>query len=135
MRLALLAPAILALAACGADTINDAQVTGSVDFDPTPSSFAGLTLEVQLQDVSIADAASIDLATQEITDISSVPVAFSLPYSSGAIDERNDYTISARAYTMVDGERRLEYTTTQSFPVITNGWPNEAQVIVEQVGE
>lgn len=133
MKALFLASALLALAACGAETTIYADVSGSVDFDPVPASFVGMTFEVKLQDVSVADAAAIELASQQIMDIRSMPVEFSLPYLTSAVSERNTYTVSARAYTMVEGERQLQYITTRQFPVLTEGWSNEAQVVVEQV--
>ncbi len=121
----------LATVSCGGG--NTDGVTGTVDFAYIPASFAGLELEVTLADTSLADAPATLIATQRITRISALPVRFSVRYSSDKIKATHRYSVSARVFRMVNGEENLVYLSVANIPVITQGWPNEANIVVEGV--
>jgi uncharacterized lipoprotein YbaY len=87
-------------------------------------------IEVQLQDVSRADAPAIVLSSTTIqADGRQVPFAFELPYDAGDIDQRNSYTV--RAIIRVDDQ--LRFTSTTAYPVITRSNPTTVEVVVEPV--
>jgi uncharacterized lipoprotein YbaY len=87
-------------------------------------------IEVQLVDVSRADAPAIVIDTQTIEAAGrQVPFAFELTYDPAQIDERFTYAVQARI--TVDGE--LRFISTRSYQVITRGNPNTVEVIVDPV--
>lgn len=68
---------------------------------------------VQLRDISYADASSIEIASREYTDVSTLPLEYELEWDEPLID-RNDYSVGARFY---DGEGNLIYINDTSFTV------------------
>jgi len=87
-------------------------------------------IQVQLVDVSRADAPATVLATQTImANGQQVPFAFELTYDPAQIDPRNTYAVQARI--SVDGQ--LLFISTSSYPVITRGNPTKVEIVVEPV--
>ncbi len=87
-------------------------------------------IQVQLVDVSRADAAAIVIDTQTIeAGGQQVPFAFQLSYDPAQIDERFTYAVQARI--TVDGE--LRFISTSSYQVITRGNPTTVEIIVDPV--
>ncbi|MEM1428856.1 MAG: YbaY family lipoprotein [Pseudomonadota bacterium] len=76
-------------------------------------------LEVQLLDISLADAPAKVLASQTVAPLAAPPYAFRLPYAADAIDDRHTYSVSAR---ITQGERLVMISDTVT-PVLTNGAP------------
>jgi len=88
-------------------------------------------VNVQLQDVSRADAAATVLAEQVIDGASGPPYAFSLSYDPATIVDTGRYAVRAQ---IKDGDQVL-FTSTQSYPVITQGKPtSEIEIRVMRVG-
>lgn len=125
-----LAAALLALPAAAYGQAG-AAVTGTVTYRERMMLPPSATVNVQLQDVSRADAAAVVLAEQTITPGGSgPPYAFSLSYDPAQIDERGRYAVRA---TISDGGQLL-FTSTQSYPVITQGSPtSDIAIIVQRV--
>ncbi|NTU78537.1 MAG: LPXTG cell wall anchor domain-containing protein [Chloroflexales bacterium] len=123
--------ALLALPAI-AGAQSEAAVTGTVIYLerilPPPTA----KVNVQLQEVSRADAPATVLAEQSIdTAGKGPPYAFSLSYDPAQIVDRGRYIVRAE---IRDGEQLL-FTTTTSYPVITQGNPtSDVEVRVERVG-
>jgi uncharacterized lipoprotein YbaY len=90
---------------------------------------AGATIEVQLLDVSRADAPATVLGrTRIVTTGEQVPIAFTIPYDATSIDARRRYTVQA---TITVGER-VAFRTTTAHPVLSNGAPSTGvEVVVE----
>ena len=110
--------------------MNEASVTGTVSYLQRMALPPNAILEVQLLDVSLADAPSKIIAEQSITlGQRQVPVPFSLKYDSSKIDEKHSYSISAKI--TVDGA--LRFISDTSYPVVTRGNPSQVDVIVKQV--
>jgi uncharacterized lipoprotein YbaY/uncharacterized lipoprotein NlpE involved in copper resistance/heat shock protein HslJ len=85
---------------------------------------------VRVEDVSRADALAPVLAeTSEPFGARQVPIPFSLNVPSAAIDPRFSYAL--RATITVDG--KLRFTTTRSYPVLTNGAPNHVDLVLDAV--
>ncbi len=107
-----------------------ASVTGTVTYLPRIALSPKAVIEVKLLDVSRADAPSITIAKQTIeSNGRQVPFSFQLPYDPSRINPRRRYAVQARI--LENG--RLRFTTTRSYPVITNGSPNTVEVIVNPV--
>lgn len=105
-----------------------ATVTGTVAYRQRIALPPTAIIEVQLQDVSLQDAAAVTLASETIeSDGRQVPIPFSLSYDANEINPRHTYAVRASIY--VDDQ--LRFTSTTSYPVITNGNPNQVDIIVE----
>jgi uncharacterized lipoprotein YbaY len=90
---------------------------------------AGAIVNVQLQDVSRADAPAIVLGEQVIQNPKQFPIPFEIAYDPAQIDERYIYSMRVR----VEVEGKLIFINTTAHHVITRGNPTELEVIVEKV--
>jgi uncharacterized lipoprotein YbaY len=107
-----------------------ATVTGTVTYRPRIALPPNAVLEVQLVDVSLADAPAIVLSSQSIvTGGRQVPIPFELIYNPDKIDPPMTYAVQARI--TVDGE--LQFINTRRFSVISQGNPNRIEVVVDPV--
>ncbi len=96
-----------------------AAVTGTVIYLERIALPPTAQVNVQLQDVSRADAAATVLAEQVIDGASGPPYAFSLSYDPAMIVDTGRYAVRVQ---IKDGDQLL-FTSTQSYPVITQGNP------------
>ncbi len=130
---------VLALAACvpgnvvatkpaGPDVAAPA-VTGSVTSLQNSALPPTAVLEVQLQDVSLADAPAEVISTRTIeTKGRQLPIRYVLAYDPEKINQAHRYSMRA---TIKDGDKLL-FTSTQAYPVITNGAPaRNIEIVVE----
>jgi len=87
-------------------------------------------IDVRLEDVTLADAPS-KLVSENIFALGDkqVPVPFQLPYNPAEIQPSHRYAL--RASIAVNGD--LLFTTTQMYPVLTNGAPTQVSVTLEAV--
>jgi|GEM_PF-2897993 len=87
-------------------------------------------ITVELQDISLADAPAVVLASETRTaDGAQVPFTFELSYDPAEIIENHRYAV--RAEVRVDGE--LLFTTDQIYPVITMDNPNSVSIVMIRV--
>jgi len=94
--------------------------TGTVTYLQRIALPAGSVVQVELQDVSLADAPATIIAAQTITTTGeNVPLPFSLTYDPSQIDKRLTYAV--RAQITVEGA--LRWTTTEHTPVLTHANP------------
>ena len=109
-----------------------AKVTGEVLYRERIALPPSARVIVQLQDVSMADAAAVVLAEQTIDPQGKgPPYAFELPYDAAKIDSRFSYAVRAQ---IKDGDTLL-FTTTQRYAVITQGNPTSGiQIVVQMIG-
>lgn len=126
------------LAACAAPAASPGQPTPSfsgtlkgtvlyrerIALDPTA------VIEVQLLDVSKADAPAEVIAAQTINaEGRQVPIPFELAYDPAQIDERNRYNVSARI--LVNNE--LRWISQEAHPVLTQGGAvDEVEILVKR---
>ncbi|MFH7241442.1 MAG: YbaY family lipoprotein [Spirulina sp.] len=114
----------------GMEQTDLATVTGTVTHRVRMALAPNTVVEVQLLDVSRADAPAIVLASQSIvTGGRQVPIPFELVYNPDQIDPRMTYAVQARI--SVDGN--LQFINTRRFPVISQGNPNQVEVMVDPV--
>ena len=94
-------------------------------------------MRIMVEDVSLADAASVGVAEQIIDGVSydptdGTPLAFSL---HGEVrDDRANYAV--RVHIDVDRDGRVsrgDYITMESYPVLTWGHPDRVTVRVREV--
>ncbi len=108
-----------------------AYVTGSVTYRERIALPDDAVVEVQLQDVSLADAPATVLASQRITTPGQVPIAFSLAYDPAAINEVNRYALQAR----IEQGNRLLFINDTYTPVLTDGAGTRADLLLVKVQE
>lgn len=102
-----------------AATVANASLSGSVTYRQRIALPPEAVVEVQLQDVSRADAPAAVVAQQTIpTEGRQVPIPFSLSYDPSAIQAGRRYVVRAQ---MRDGAGALLWTTTTARPVLENG--------------
>jgi uncharacterized lipoprotein YbaY/predicted secreted protein len=132
LLLALLAGLLSFLVAGPALAQGTASVTGEVLYRERIALPPSARVIVQLQDVSFADAAATVLAEQTIDPAGKgPPYSFELAYDAAKIDTRFSYAVHAQ---IKDGDTLL-FTTTERYPVITQGSPSSGiQIIVNRVG-
>jgi putative lipoprotein len=93
-------------------------ITGTVAYLQRMALPDDAVVEVQLLDVSRADAPAFVLASQQfVTNERQVPLNFALAYDPNGLREHGSYSVSARI--TVGG--RLSWITDTNNPVITNG--------------
>jgi uncharacterized lipoprotein YbaY/heat shock protein HslJ len=107
-----------------------AAVRGTVTYRERIALPPQAVIEVQLVDVSLADAPATVISSVSINaEGRQVPFAFELPYDPAQIDPRFSYAVQARI--TVDGQLRFISTTRNA--VITQGNPTELDVVVSPV--
>jgi len=103
-----------------------ASVTGSVNYRERIALTPEAVVEVQLLDVSLADASAKLIARQTIKPKRQVPIPFELVYDPADIDERFTYTVRAT----IRERGRLLFTTDRSYRVLTRGSPNNVDLML-----
>jgi putative lipoprotein len=119
----------LSLVAC-AHGAADARVTGSVTYLQRIALSPAAVVQVELVDLSGADAPAVVLAEQTIRPEHQVPIPFELVYDRSRIDPAHQYGVRAR---IADGDR-LSFVTDKALAVITHGAPTMVEVVVRPVG-
>ena len=118
---------VLAVAGCASRE----SVTGTVTYrERIALPENGVVVNVQLQDVSRADAPAVVIGEQVIEDPGhQVPIPFEIEYDPDDIDERFSYAVLATI--RVDGN--LMFTTATRYGVITRDNPTEVELVLEKV--
>jgi len=103
-------------------------VTGTITYLARMALPPQTMIQVQLQDVSLADAPAKVIAEKKIQlGQKQVPVPFTLKYDPAKIDAGHRYSVSARVTIGAD----LKFVTDQAYPVITQGNPSKADLILK----
>ena len=109
--------------------LNTEQVTATVTYLQRVALPPNAVIQVQLADVSRADAPASVIAEQSINlGQRQVPVPFTLNVDPAKIDPKHAYAVSAKI--TVGGE--LRFISNRSYPVLTNGKPSHVEVVVTQ---
>jgi uncharacterized lipoprotein YbaY len=115
--------------------VNDRErtVRVSIQFDAgLPSSAAGTQLYVRLLDVTTADVPARVVSENVSHLVAGSPMSFELP--APGIDERGRYVVSCHADLDGDGVvSQGDYITMQSYPVLTLGYPDRAEILLKRV--
>ena len=105
------------------------QVTGNVIYRERMALPDIAVLEVQLQDVSLADAPATVISSATISPTGQVPIPFSLDYRPETIDPANRYALSAR----IEVEGRLMFINDTHTPVLTHGGGERSDIMLIRV--
>lgn len=107
--------------------LNTEQVTGTVTYLQRIALPTNAVIQVQLADVSLADAPANVIAEQSINvGQRQVPVPFTLNVDGVKIDPKHAYAV--RAKITVGGE--LRFVSDRSYPVLTKGNPAHVEIVV-----
>lgn len=105
-------------------------VSGTVGYLQRMALPTNAVIQVQLLDVSLADAPAKVVAEESINlGQRQVPVPFSLSFDPAKIDAKHRYSVSAKI--TVDG--KLWFISDRSYPVLTDENPTHADLILKQV--
>lgn len=112
-------------------------VRGKIVFDPVPEDLSGATVYVRLEDTSLADAPSRVVAEQVLTHVPArVTTNDTVPFTlyGQQPDPRANYSVSVHVDMHSSGKiRQGDYINTESYPVLTFGYPACISVRVRQV--
>jgi putative lipoprotein len=115
--------ALLAMATAACSGGSDGTVSGSIILPDGASVPTGATINVQVQDTSMADAAATAMGEQVIDgDGQTGSIDYSVDYNPDEIEDNHTYTMRAR---IEDGQGNLLFINDTSIPVITNDNPTE----------
>ncbi len=103
-------------------------IEGSASYRERIAVLPGSVLQVELLDVSRADAPAELLSSRRYA-LKGVPAAFELHYDDALIDERMRYVLRAE----IRHEGRLLFTTDTSYPVLTHGAGSAADLMLVKV--
>jgi len=106
-------------------------VTGTITFNENVRIQPQSVLDVSLQDVSLADAPSVELAGISIEDPGQPPYTFEIAYDDEAIDARHTYVVMAS----IRHDGALLFTTDTAYPVITRGAGKEVALVMRMVSD
>ncbi len=136
----LLFSALLALVAAACATAprpqpsaaSPATLSGTVTYLPRIALPPDAVVEVQLKDVSLADAPAKVLAEQTITTAGrQVPIPFTLRYDAADIQQQHTYAVRAA---IRDADGTLRWTSDTMHPVLTRDAPSDGvEIRVVQV--
>ena len=132
MRMLTACLALLAtLAATGISMAATDVIRGSATYRERIALPPGTTLEVELIDVSKADAPAVVVSSESVPVVRQVPIPFTVSYDPAAIDQSNRYALTARLVN--DGTTLFRSTATT--PVLTQGAAKTAEILLVQMQE
>jgi putative lipoprotein len=106
------------------------SVTGTVSYLQRMALPTNAVIQVQLLDVSLADAPAKVIAEESINlGQRQVPVPFELTFDPAKIDAKHSYSVSAK----ITVDNKPWFITDQSSPVLTNDKPSHVDLILKQV--
>ena len=107
----------------GCSTSTEATVSGSIVTQESATLPDGADIQVQIQDVSQADAAAKVIGEKSFDGSGqSFPIPYEVTYDPSSIDDRFSYSMSVR---IEDEDGNLIYISDTNTPVITRGNPTE----------
>lgn len=122
---------VAALAAGGIASAATDVIRGSATYRERMALPPGTTLEVELLDVSKADAPAVVLASESVPVVRQVPIPFAVSYDPATIDQKNRYALTARLVK----EGATLFRSTATTPVLTQGAGETAEILLVQTPE
>jgi putative lipoprotein len=108
----------------------DETLSGTVTYLNRSMLPPGAVLNVELVDVSLADAPSVRMSSRRYA-IDHVPFSFELAYDPSLIDERYSYAIQAQ----ISQDGKVLYRTTKHYPALTRNAPEQVEIVVDLMPE
>lgn len=104
-----------------------ASISGTISYRERILLLPGSRVEVDLEDVSRADAPATQIASMELTDPGQVPISFELAYDPSQIDNRLSYALRAR---ILGPDGGLLFVNDGHTPVITRDAGNRVDMLL-----
>lgn len=120
---------VIFLTACANFSNEIGQIKGSVSYRESIALPVGSILDIELVDISIADAPSKVIAHKRIPMTTQVPIPFVLEYPQNEIKEGMTYSVSAR----ITDSGKLLFVTDRVTLVLTRGRGNQANLLLVKV--
>ncbi len=109
-------------------------VSGTIDLADGSSLENMIRALVSIDDISTADMENIKVREVVISPIEELPIKFSIAYNVSEINLSHSYSIRAEIIELNEnGVEERVYLTTQTYPVITGGFGDSVNVLVERV--
>jgi len=105
------------------------RISGSISYRERMALTDQAVVEITLQDVSLADAPSIIIAKQRISNPGQVPIKFELEYPAEDIDVRRTYSLGVR----ISDRDQLMFINDTRVPVLTRGAGKEVNIALVRV--
>jgi putative lipoprotein len=105
---------------------SEASLTGTATFRERIALPSVAVFEATLEDVTRADAPAEVLGRSRITSPGNPPFKFAIPYDAARIDPAHRYTVRAK----VTVDERLMFTTDTRYPVLSEGAPRHADMLM-----
>jgi putative lipoprotein len=119
------------------ETAKTRTIRGGIILPNTGLSAGTSDLIVQVEDVSRADAPSVVIGEQRQSGVSlsgGTVLPFTIEIPAELIDDRHSYSVRAHIDLSGSGEVKVgDLVSTQSYPVLTRGYGNEAEIKVTRV--
>jgi putative lipoprotein len=126
------AVALIAVAGCAWAQNNASQgnVTGTVTYRERMALPPDAAIDIRLEDTSLQDAPA-KLVGESVFAAAGqqVPIAFQVAYNPAEINPAHTYQLGANI--TINGE--LKFASTTAYPVITQGAPMQANLVLQQV--
>jgi uncharacterized lipoprotein YbaY len=107
-----------------------AAVSGTVTYRERIALTPDAVLEVELVDVSRADAPAEVFGRQVIESPGQVPISFAIEYDPAGIQDSHTYAVQAR----IREDEQLRWTSTEAYLVITRDHPTHVDIVLRAVG-
>ncbi|MAS12450.1 MAG: hypothetical protein CMH69_04020 [Nitratireductor sp.] len=106
------------------------EIHGTVVYRERMALPSGTVVEVQLLDVSRADAPAVVVASQKVTGAAGSPINYQLGFDPQQVRPGHRYALRAT----ISAGGRLLFTTTQNHAVFGDG-PNQTEILVQRVSQ
>lgn len=127
----------LALAGCahpdprGPAAPRPETVSGTLTYRQRMALSPGSIIHVALVEVRGKATESVVLSEESFPAAGQVPIPFAIAFDPKAIDPARHYAVRAR---ITDADGRVFWATPRAVPVLTQGHPNQAEVLVAPAG-
>ncbi len=110
------------------------KVTGTIALNDPGVASNLARVRIAILDVSLVDAASLKISEIDLAPPEEWPLVFSIDYVLSDIDSSHSYSLFVEVFELhEDGEEKRAYITTQSYPIITQGYGNTTDVWIERI--
>ena len=106
------------------------KVSGTVSYRERIALPPDAAVEVMLLDVSRKDVAATTIARRTIEPSGQVPIPYELVYDRAVIDSRMEYAVRA----LIRRGDNILFVTDRSYPVLTRGNPDSANLVLVRSG-
>jgi len=104
------------------------KISGTATYRERMTLTPSAVFEATLEDTSRADAPSEVIGRAEVERLFNAPIPFEISYDPTKIQESHSYAVRAR----ITSGKKLLFTTTQNYPVLTRGNGNQVSLMLQR---